>query len=96
VIRQNGLKLVLLPGTDGTGELFRPLIERLPREIECVPVRYPGDRWMSYLDLAGFVACQCPASGPFVLVAESFSTPLAIQIAATRPENLVGLVLCAP
>jgi serine aminopeptidase S33 family len=36
-----------------------------------------------------------PASGPFVLVAESFSTPLAIQLAATNPPNLKGIVLCA-
>jgi len=34
-------------------------------------------------------------SEPFVLIAESFSSPLAIQWAATNPLNLKGLGICA-
>lgn len=34
-----------------------------------------------------------PKAGPYVLVAESYSGPIGISIAATRPPGLVGLVL---
>lgn len=33
--------LVLLPGMDGTGELFAPLIEALRPDVTAVVVRYP-------------------------------------------------------
>lgn len=41
-----------------------------------------------------FVRSASLISEPFVLVAESFSTPLAIQYAATNPPNLKGVVVC--
>ena len=92
---QLGLKLVLLPGMDGTGQLFNDFVEALPNALEAVTVRYPTERCLSYSELENFVRAGCPTSGPFMLLAESFSTPLAIQYAAANPENLVGLVLCA-
>jgi len=88
-------KLVLLPGMDGTGELFAQFLEALPREIETVTARYPVDACLSYFELAEIVRPLLPESDPFVILAESFSTPLAIQCAAARPANLVGLILCA-
>ncbi len=36
-----------------------------------------------------------PADKPYVLIAESFSGPLAVEVAAAQPENLQALVLCA-
>jgi pimeloyl-[acyl-carrier protein] methyl ester esterase len=88
-------KLVLMPGMDGTGELFSEFVAVLPPWLETVIVRYPTEQIASYAELEGIVRAACPVSEPFLLVAESFSTPLAIQIAATHPANLVGLVLCA-
>jgi pimeloyl-[acyl-carrier protein] methyl ester esterase len=88
------LKLVLLPGMDGTGELFSGFITALPGTFEVVTVRYPTERYLPYSELEDFVRAACPISGPFMLVAESFSTPLAIQYAATSPANLAGIVLC--
>jgi pimeloyl-ACP methyl ester carboxylesterase len=89
------LKLVLLPGMDGTGQLFSDFIEVLPKTLETVTVRYQTNRCLSYSELENFVREACSISGPFILLAESFSTPLAIQYAASNPVNLVGLVLCA-
>jgi pimeloyl-ACP methyl ester carboxylesterase len=80
---------------DGTGQLFNDFVEALPNALEAVTVRYPTERCLSYSELENFVRAVCPTSGPFMLLAESFSTPLAIQYAAANPENLVGLVLCA-
>ena len=92
---QSQLKLVLLPGMDGTGRLFRSFVEALPPGMETVTVRYPADASLSYPELENFVQAACPISGPFVLLAESFSTPLAIRYAASNSGNLEGLVLCA-
>jgi pimeloyl-[acyl-carrier protein] methyl ester esterase len=88
-------KLILLPGMDGTGELFSDFVRELPTEIDAQVVRYPTDRCLSYSQLAQLVRSAAPASAPFVLIAESFSTPLAIQYAATKPPNLWGVVICA-
>ena len=87
--------LVLLPGMDGTGELFQPFVNALHGEFKIFTVRYPSNRHLSAFELISIIREACPVSEPFVLVAESFSTPLAIQFAASRPDNLQGIVLCA-
>jgi pimeloyl-ACP methyl ester carboxylesterase len=87
-------KLILLPGMDGTGELFAEFIRVLPVEFKVEVLRYPADRFLSYEQLMPLTQSVFPASEPFILVAESFSTPLAMQLAATNPPNLKGIVLC--
>jgi pimeloyl-ACP methyl ester carboxylesterase len=89
------MNLVLLPGMDGTGNLFAEFVKALPDEIETVVVRYPVDVCLSYSELLETVRSATPDREPFVIVAESFSTPLAILFAATTPKNLKGMVLCA-
>jgi len=88
-------KLVLLPGMDGTGKLFARFIEALPQGYDARPVSYPNDQPLSYPELAELVVDKLPVSEPFVLLAESFSTPLAIQIAATNLTGLKALILVA-
>jgi pimeloyl-[acyl-carrier protein] methyl ester esterase len=88
-------KLILLPGMDGTGKLFTDFVEALPDTFETEVLRYPTDRCLSYSQLTPFVGSAIPFTEPFVLVAESFSTPLAIMCAATNPLNLKGMVICA-
>jgi pimeloyl-[acyl-carrier protein] methyl ester esterase len=88
-------KLVLLPGMDGTGELFADFVEALPHTFDIATVHYPPDKFLSYSKLKDLVKSATPIAEPFVLVAESFSTPLAIQFAAANPPNLKGLVICA-
>jgi pimeloyl-[acyl-carrier protein] methyl ester esterase len=80
---------------DGTGNLFEGFVAALSAPIETEIVRYPAGECLSYAELEPFVRAAIPPSGPFVLVAESFSTPLAIRYAASCPPNLKGLVLCA-
>jgi len=88
-------KLVLLPGLDGTGELFCDFVSALSDAFDVTVVRYPIDACLPYTQLAEFVDAAVPATEPFVLLAESYSTPLAIQYAASGPANLKGLILCA-
>ncbi len=89
------LKMILLPGMDGTGELFDPLLETLPPNFEPQIVAYPNEPVRSYDELLPQVQHAIPSDSPFLLVAESFSGPLAIKIAATQPANLEALILCA-
>jgi len=88
-------RLVLLPGMDGTGDLFAPFIEALPEGFEAQIVRYPADRALSSPELAQLLKSATAGSAPYVLLAESFSSPIAIEWAATNPSNLRGLVICA-
>lgn len=88
---------MLLPGMDGTGELFAPFLTELGPEIRSVIIRYPNDEFLDYPALTELVSSKLPTTTtePFVLLAESFSGPIAISLAARRPVNLVGLILCA-
>lgn len=87
--------LVLLPGLDGTGKLFVDFVAALPKSCAATIVAYPSDRFLPYADLRPFVSAAVPQTEKFVLVAESFSTPLAVWYAANNPPNLVGVVVCA-
>ena len=80
---------------DGSGELFRGLEAVLPEELETETLWYPADRYMSYGELAGTLRGAIPVDEPFVLVAESYGTPLAIWLASLEPPNLKGIVLSA-
>lgn len=88
-------QLVLLPGMDGTGDLFDPLLSALPPAPPPVVLRYPAREPLGYPALEQRVRQALPAQAPFVLLAESFSGPLGAAIAAAPPPNLRGLILCA-
>ncbi len=88
------MKVVLLPGLDGTGELFAGLLRTAPPGIEVSIVRYPGREILDYDGHLEVARRHLPATGPFLLVAESFSGPIGIRLAAEAPPGLVGLVLC--
>jgi pimeloyl-ACP methyl ester carboxylesterase len=89
------MTLVLLPGLDGTGDLFANFVSALPPNLEARIVRYPTHLLLSYSELFSFVSDAIPRTLPFVLLAESFSTPLAVMLAATDPSGLRGLIICA-
>ncbi len=84
--------LVLLPGMDGTGLMFEPLLRALD-SFETRVVRYPV-ALTSYPDCVAFARTALPVNRPFLLLGESFSGPVAIALAAERPKGLAGLVLC--
>ena len=89
------VKIVLLPGLDGTGLLFEPLLECLAPGVDATVVRYPGDEPLGYEALLPRVMSALPKGGPFVLLGESFAGPLSLQVAGMRPQGLVGVILCA-
>ncbi len=86
--------LVLLPGLDGTGDFFQPLLESLGDGIRSRVVRYPVDGAYDYATCQKLAREELPTDGPYVLLGESFSGPIAISLAAEAPKGLVGMILC--
>ena len=87
------LKVLLFPGFDGTGRLFRSFVRALSPAIKPSIVAYPADIEYRYDELADFAEHSLPADRPFAMVAESFSGPVAIRLAARKPQGLKSLVL---
>ncbi len=87
--------LVLLPGLDGTGILFTPLLKQLPSTIKPHVIALPNDSPMGYKALLPVVASSLPTNTRYILLGESFSGPLALMLAASHPPGLVGVILCA-
>ena len=85
--------LVLMPGLDGTGKLFAPLIPWLEAHFELLVVTYPDlNSFQEYIDCA---QNQLPAEPGFSLLAESFSGPIAMALMAHRPAQIGPSILCA-
>lgn len=85
----------MLPGLDGTGLLFRPAVRTCPSELEPLVQDLPADEHLTYRELADRIAAVLPRKEPFVLLGESFSGPLALELAARHPAGLLGVVLVA-
>ena len=89
-------ELILLPGMDGTGRLFAPLREALASHgFTAEVVSFPTNTVQKSTDLIATIRDATRNCSNVILIAESFSTPLAIQFASTQPSNLRGLILCA-
>jgi pimeloyl-ACP methyl ester carboxylesterase len=86
--------LVLLPGLDGTGDFFQPLLEALGEGVRTHVVRYPVAGAYDYATCQQLVRAELPTDGPYVLLGESFSGPVAISLAAQAPQGLAGIILC--
>ncbi len=86
--------LVLMPGLDGTGTAFGPLLERLGPAVPVVVLRYPPDRLMSIEEHAACAEAGLPR-GPFVLLAESFSGLVALTLLREPRPQLRGIIWCA-
>ncbi|MCC8965549.1 hypothetical protein H8A95_25360 [Bradyrhizobium sp. Pear76] len=87
------MPVVLLPGMDGTGELLKDLAGRLAQHRPVQLLAYPLDRPLSYPELASYVAERTPNQS-FVILGESFSGPIAIDIAAAD-SRVAGLILAS-
>jgi pimeloyl-[acyl-carrier protein] methyl ester esterase len=86
------ITLVLLPGMDGSGALFAPLIAALGDRVRTHIISYPPDQALGYEELVAFVRARLPIA-PYFLLGESFSGPVAIALAASEAPGLSGLIL---
>jgi pimeloyl-ACP methyl ester carboxylesterase len=86
------LPVLLLPGLDGTGDLFEPLVATAPKHLRPVVVSLP--QLSAYDELLEGIRSQLPATGRFAIVGESFSGPLAVAVAREQAERVAGVILC--
>ncbi len=84
--------LVLLPGLDGTAKLFEPLRACLDPAVPLQAIAYPAKTFLSYPQLTEFVRENLPG-GPLLLLGESFSGPVAIELAAAEAKRVAGVIL---
>ncbi|WP_057970772.1 alpha/beta fold hydrolase [Lysobacter antibioticus] len=89
------MRCIVLPGMDGTGELLSDFVAAMAPEFATEVIAYPRDRPLGYDELVARVRPQLPTDEPYLLIGESFSGPIAIRLAASKPPSLAGLVLCA-
>lgn len=87
------MTLVLLPGLDGTGNLFESFIAVLGSRFDVKVVRYPTTEPMDYAQLESIARAALPPNDSYVILGESFSGPIAVCVAASRPSQLKGLIL---
>ena len=86
---------VLMPGLYGTGELFEPFIAALPAGASASMISYPPDASLGFPDLVDVVLRNLPGDKKYVLIAESFSGPIALRVAASAPKGLCAVVMSA-
>lgn len=90
---QSHIELILLPGMDGTGGLFKPFLDVFPQEISIKVIAYPGEQKLSYRELVSYVKNKLPKNTEYVLLAESFSGPIAYELASNK--NLKAIIFVA-
>lgn len=91
----DSLRLVLLPGLDGTSLLYRGLVDAARGDAALHLVSFPLDAIRSYDELVESTAKELAHLQHIVLVAESFSGPIAVRVAERLGASVVGVVLIA-
>lgn len=82
------MKLLLLPGMDGTGELFGRFAAEVSSWSTPTVVRYPNEPRSP-----GELADQIELTEPVTVLAESFSGAVGIRLAAKHPALVTKLIL---
>lgn len=85
--------LVVLPGLDGTGLLLKDFAAAFAPGVKLVLANYPVEGAQDYRSLEEVARRFLPLDEPYFLLGESFSGPLALTIAASRPPALRGVIL---
>ncbi len=93
---ENGqVVVVLLPGMDGTGTLFKEFVLRLPAGIDAKIIRYPDNKFLTYEQLAELAISVVPDNEPYVIIAESYSGPVAALLAANPVGDLRAVIFAS-
>jgi len=95
-VQGTGEALVLVPGMDGTGQLFYRQTPSLSESFRTATYALRNNATtMDTLvdDLAGLIEAVAPETGRAVVVGESFGGALAMSFALARPEQVSALVV---
>ena len=84
-----------MPGMDGTGISFEPLAQLLPHDVNVKVVQYPSDRLLSFEENLQCVRRQVQQDEDAVVIAESFSGPVAVALIGSGRLKATCLILSA-
>ena len=87
-------EIVLLPGLDGTGDLFARVAPLLANDFRVKIVRYPHDPNLGYAGYIELVRNEI-ADRQVILLGELFSGPVAIRVARQLGGQIKSTVLVA-
>ncbi|HEY6874339.1 MAG TPA: alpha/beta hydrolase [Geobacteraceae bacterium] len=90
----DSVKIVFMPGLDGTGISFEPIAKVLPPTVAATVITYPNVE-QSFEESVNSAAAQFPPDEDSLVIAESFSGPVAIELLASGRIKAKGLVLAA-
>jgi pimeloyl-ACP methyl ester carboxylesterase len=88
-------QLVLFPGLDGTGELFKPFIQEFQDPSRVTVIQYPMDRHIPFQQLGDYIVPLLPKGRPLVILGESYSGPVVLSLAARTDINVQKVILVA-
>lgn len=91
----SGQKLIFMPGLDGTGASFEPLLKLIPSDIFTKTIYYPNDKFYSFEEIIEHAKSQIEPSQENIILAESFSGPIAITLIGSGQVKAKGLILCS-
>ena len=72
---------------DGTGELFAEFAKELSANFEIQVISYPKSERKNHTELVQLIASKTQDSGPYMLLAESFSWPF--PVSTPRPFPVI-------
>lgn len=90
---EHGVKVIVLPGLGGTGGLLQPFCDAMSASYLTRGLSY-DERLVTYPDVIASVRARLPQDD-HIIVAESFSGPVAIALAAESVPGLRGIVCVA-
>ncbi|MBN2107494.1 MAG: alpha/beta hydrolase [Deltaproteobacteria bacterium] len=91
----SGKTIIFMPGMDGTGISFEPLAKLLPHDVNVKVIQYPADRLLSFEENLQCVRQQVQPDGEAIVIAESFSGPVAVALIGSGLLKARCLILSA-
>jgi len=89
-------QLFFFPGMDGTGISFEPLAKMLPQDVNLKLIRYPTDRLLDFKETVQCAKDQIQSDQEdLIVLAESFSGPVAIDLVGSGQLKAKCLILCS-
>ncbi|MGE3800226.1 MAG: alpha/beta hydrolase [Candidatus Kapaibacterium sp.] len=86
--------LILLPGLDGSVELYEHFCERMRGELEGIVIGYPANYYLDLESLVEYAEARIPGTRPIILMGVSFSGPVAARLLKRRKRNYVAAIFC--
>ncbi len=87
------MKLILLPGMDGTGLLFKPLLRFLD-DLEVEVISLPNEGAQDYASLSNYISKHINQK-EYVLLAESFSGGIAEALLQDETQDIRHVIFVA-